>query len=136
MVKKDDFASMVLDQVDPSRPFKPQAYYDPDGDCIEFLVSDDPFYAERIDALVTVYYSCETQQIIGSLIKGVRKFIKRLTAEVPGFGIEIKDGQIRLVHLFTARLWYQSTSSAHVLTYQKLRDVAERADARAELVLT
>jgi hypothetical protein len=44
--------------------------YDPDGACIEFLAKPEPFYAERIDDLVTVYYSQDTHEVIGSLLKG------------------------------------------------------------------
>lgn len=58
---------------------QPTAVYDPDGDCIEFLAKPEPFYAERIDDLVTVYYSQETREIIGSLIKGASKFCNKLT---------------------------------------------------------
>ncbi len=54
-------------------PGHPTAYYDPDGDCIEFLARPEPFYVERVDDLVTVYYSQETREVIGSLLKGVTK---------------------------------------------------------------
>lgn len=136
MTDETSFASLVLGKVDPNRPFQPQVFYDPDGDCIEFLVSNDPFYGERIDSLVTVYYSEETNEIVGSLIKGVKKFIKEVTDKVPGFKIEVEDGRIRLVHLFTARLWYAEPSGQRqqlVLAYKKLRAVAEKVDAAAEL---
>ncbi len=46
------------------------------GASIEFLVSADLFYAQRVDDLVTIYYSQETGEIIGSLIKGVSAFCK------------------------------------------------------------
>jgi hypothetical protein len=62
------FAARVLEVAGQPPPrFTPTAYYDPDGDCIEFLASPDNFYAERVDDLVTVYYSEETGAVIGSL---------------------------------------------------------------------
>src|SRR3954454_18358058 len=100
-----EFASQMLLLARPADAFKPMAEYDPDGDCIEFLAKPDSFYAERVDDLVTVYYSQETQEVIGSLIKGVRGFCDKILKTMPGFQIEIRDGRVRLVHMFRARLW-------------------------------
>lgn len=135
MAENDAFATYVLGQVEEGRPFQPQVFYDQDGDCIEFLASNEPFYAERIDSLVTVYYGEETGEIVGSLIKGVKRFIEEITAKVPGFRIEVEDGRIRLEHLFTAKLWYAEPREELVVTYKKLRDVAEKLDAAAELCM-
>jgi hypothetical protein len=66
-----DFAKRMMLLARPAEQFRPTATYDPDGDCIEFLAKPDPFYAERVDELVTVYYSQETDEVVGSLIKGV-----------------------------------------------------------------
>lgn len=128
-----DFEQKVLQRVIPDQKFDVQVVYDADGDCIEFLISNDSFYAERIDSLVTVYYSHTTNQIIGSLIKGVSKFVRRISKKVPGFKIEIVDGRIRLEHLFTAQLWASNFKPAatEVRTYKKLREVAERTNAEA-----
>jgi hypothetical protein len=140
MTPRGAFAEEVLGKVDPTASFEPQVLYDPDGDCIEFLASDDPYYAERIDSLVTVYYSRETGEIIGSLVKGVKSFIRKMLQKIPGFKIEIEDGRIRLEHLFTAHLWYLEARpenwDTEVVTYKKLRDVAETVNATAELCLT
>lgn len=64
----DDLATRWLAMVDRDKPFSPVAYYDRDGDCIEFLASDDSFRAERVDDRLTVYYSRETGEVIGSLL--------------------------------------------------------------------
>ena len=60
-----DFAKRMMLLARPAEHFEPTAIYDPDGDCIEFLAKPDPFYAERVDDLVTVYYSQETNEVIG-----------------------------------------------------------------------
>ncbi len=92
------------------------------------------FYAERIDSLVTVYYSETTGDIVGSLIKGVRKFIAEMSKKAPGFRIEIEDGKVRLEHLFNLRMWYaEEPRKEIILAYRKLRDVAEQVDAEAVL---
>lgn len=126
-----DFAKQMMLLSRPAEKFVPAAYYDPDGDCIEFLAKPDAFYAERIDDLVTVYYSQETQEVIGSLIKGVSRFCKQMLERMPGLRIEIQDGRVRLVHIFRARLWSspRDPQALTTLTYQKLIDVAEEANA-------
>ena len=74
ITSNEEFAKRVMLMAEPAKPFKSTATYDPDGDCIEFVASADPFYAERVDDLVSVYYSQVTGQVVGSLIKGVSKF--------------------------------------------------------------
>lgn len=131
----DEFAALVLSKVPPGQAFKPTAYYDADGDCIEFISAPDSYYAERIDSLLTVYRSQETNEIVGSLIKGVRQFIQQVVQRAPGFRIEVRDGRIKLTHLFTAKLWTQSMDANAVpgIVYQKLRDQAEETGAEADV---
>src|SRR5271155_4913715 len=100
-----DFAKRMMLLARPAEQFRPTATYDPDGDCVEFLAKPDPFYAERVDDLVTVYYSQETGEVVGSLIKGVVRFCNEFSKKNPGFHIVIEDGPIRLEHLFLARMW-------------------------------
>src|ERR1700722_14126470 len=104
-MSNSEYSKFVRDLAKPTEPFSPTATYDPDGDCIEFLAKPDSFYAERVDDLVTVYYSQETDEVVGSLIKDVSAFCKKVLETMPGFQIEIKDGRVRLVHIFRARLW-------------------------------
>ena len=126
-----NFAAEVMRLAEPIGEFKPVATYDPDGDCIEFLAKPDAFYAERVDDLVTVYYSQETNQVIGSLIKGVHGFM----AQHPGLKVDIQDGRMRLVHLFRAKVWNKTNpQSVEVRTYRKLIEVAQEASVEADLV--
>lgn len=125
-----DFAAHLLKLAQEAPAFQPSATYDADGDCIEFLMAPDPFYAERIDDLVTVYYSQETKEIIGSLIKGVQSFLKKH----PGLKIEIQDGRVRLVHLFRASFWNKDDPQPmESRTYRKLIEAAEELNIEAEL---
>lgn len=131
-----EFAEAVLRMAAPTEQFEPTTTYDPDGDCIEFIAQPDDFYAERIDDLVTVYYSRTSNEVIGSLIKGVSSFCEKMVEKFPGFMIEIRDGKVRLQHLFRARLWADQAADpkdVRVITYQKLIEVAEQADAEAEV---
>ncbi len=134
MMSNDEFASVVMKAVQCS-PFVPIATYDSDGDCIEFIASPDSFYAERIDSLVTVYYSQETKEIVGSLIKGVSKFCDQIQETMPGFKIEIHDGRVQLHHIFRARLWSSRNAedSLPTVTYKKLLAMAEETQLEAEI---
>jgi hypothetical protein len=134
-VSNAEFAQEVMRLAGSQEAFEPTTSYDPDGDCIEFLASAEPFYAERVDDLVTVYYGQESKEIVGSLIKGVARFCRRLLEQLPGFAITIQDGRVSLEHIFLARLWSSppSTSELVRITYRKLAQVAEQARAEAEL---
>ncbi|HEY7427387.1 MAG TPA: hypothetical protein VH682_24345 [Gemmataceae bacterium] len=137
VTSNEEFAKRMMLLARPAEQFEPTATYDPDGDCIEFLAKPDPFYAERVDDLLTVYYSQETGEVIGSLLKGVSRFCKQMLEKMPGFTVEIHDGRIQLVHIFRARLW---SSKFHpqdlpALVYRKLIEVADDAEVDAELCL-
>lgn len=130
-----EFARRMALLARPAEKYQPTAAYDRDGDCIEFLAKPDSFYAERIDELVTVYYSQETDEVIGSLIKGVSKFCRDISAKMPGFRIEIHDGPVRLQHIFLARMWSANLHPHDLatLTYRKLVDVSRDLVVEGEL---
>ncbi len=88
-----------------------------------------------MDDLVTVDYSEETNEVIGSLRKGVTPLCNRLLAQLPGFKIEIQHGKIKLVHLFLASLWTTEVKPDDLatVTYQKLIDVARTTGVEVEL---
>jgi hypothetical protein len=130
----DEFAKRMMLLARPAEEFEPTATYDRDGDCIEFLAKPDPFYAERVDDLVTVYYSQETNEVVGSLLKGVSTFCREMLKTLPGFNIEIQDGRVKLVHFFRARLWSQKWKPQEIVTlaYRKLIDVADETEVETE----
>jgi len=138
VTSNEEFAKRMMLLAKPAEPFRPTVTYDPDGDSIEFLAKPDSFYAQRVDDLVTVYYSQETDEVIGSFIKGVSKFCKLLLEKMPGFRIEIRDGRVSLEHIFRASLWFShfAPEDLPTLTYQKLIDIAEETEAEAELSLS
>ena len=131
----EEFAAKVLELTGSEKEFKPAAYYDADGDCIEFLARPDNFHAERVDELVTVYISEETGDVIGSLLKGVTPFCKKLLQILPGFKIEIRHGRVKLVHIFLAQLWSSkfSPDDLAALAYEKLIDVAQQTGVEVDL---
>jgi hypothetical protein len=137
VLSNEEFAEKVMQLAKSVEPFEPVVTYDRDGDCIEFLTRPDNFYAERIDDLVTVYYSQETNEVIGSLIKGVSKFCADILEKMPALKIMVKDGPTKLEHIFLARLcsFDRLPSDMVTLTYRKLIKVADESRAEAELCL-
>lgn len=134
-VTNEQFAEAILAAARPADPFVRTATYDPDGDCIEFLAKPDSFYGERIDDLVTVYRSNETDEVIGSLVKGVSRFCRRMLEQVPGFKIVVEDGRVRLEHVFLAQIFSSPTEldEMAVVTYRKLIEIAEKSGAEVEV---
>lgn len=128
----DDFAKKVLAMVPETAPIGPFVFYNEDGDCLEFIFGEESFRAERIDGLVTVYYGRESGEIVGSLIKGVRRFVREFSRESPGFVIEVEDGPVKLWHIITAGMWKQG-DHVRLMTYKKIRDAAERLGVEFEM---
>ena len=120
---------MVIDAGN-ALPFKPNAYYNVDGDCIEFRATEESFYAERVDSRLTVFYGQETGEMVGSLIKGIKCILRDLSKSCPGFCIEVNDGRVKLSYLITATLWTIDSDPSNVrgVAYKKLRSIADEVE--------
>jgi len=94
----------------------------------------EPFYAQRVDDLVTVYYRQETHEVIGSLIKGASRFCSEILKRLPGFRIEVIDRDVRLEHIFRAKLWSAEHDPGDLvtITYRKLIKAAEETGVTLE----
>ncbi len=62
--------------------FSPKAWYNPDGDCVQYYFDNSESYRDRIDDKLTLYRSLETDRIVGCQIKGIRAMVRRL-GDVP-----------------------------------------------------
>ena len=132
-MSNEDYADAVLRMGQQASAFSPMATYIPEGDCIEFIISPDDYYAQRIDGLVTVYYSRKTKQLAGSLIKGVQRFCQEILSKYPGFKIELESGCVKLEHIFLAHLWQEARETMIVRTYRELIHAAEQGDVHVEM---
>jgi len=132
---EDEFALGLLGSTAQHPAGEPRAHYDEDGDCIEFVFGSDDYFAERVDSILTVYYSRETGEIVGSLVKCVKRFIQDVLKHTPGFMVDVQDGKMRLEYLFTARLWQNDTPGQPVLlrAYKKLRYEACHYDIEVDV---
>jgi len=121
--------------------FRPSVSRNETGDCVEFLFASDSYWSERVDDLITVYYSYESGEIVGGLIKGYRSLCEGLLEHLPGLRIEIKQRQIplhRIIHLAFLVISPESGSNQDevpTIRYEKYLKVikgAERADLEME----
>jgi hypothetical protein len=131
---KNYMASLLeyLEQNRPAKEFRPVLQYIPDGDCLIFYFKPDAAYAERVDELLTVYRSEETEELTGCEIKGVQCILKRLEK----FGVRIMEKSVDLRILFAG--YSLSVTEPKRGPLEELRQAAENADARVdteELVL-
>lgn len=80
--------------------FQPYSRYCRESDCLEIFVGGDDACAERVDPVLTVYWSEEDHDaLMGCEIKGVRKLVQ----EAGAIGVEIaKGGMLQLSALITA----------------------------------
>jgi hypothetical protein len=118
-----------------AQPFRPFAVYNSDSDSLDFFASNENFFAESVDSLVTVYYGQETNSVVGLRLKKVRKFFEQFLKNAPGFKTEIWNHRIKVEHLVTATIWASggNPGDARVITFRKLRDVARSNDVEAEI---
>jgi len=125
----DKFAEAVSKIGAPQKPYKPSAVYIPAGDCIEFTWAPDDYRAHRIDGLVTVYYSRNTNLVVGGLIKGVRAFCRKMSEKFPGFRLSIEVRPVNLTYIFLAQLWTEPRKPGGeniVKVYEELIAAAEQ----------
>lgn len=130
-----DFSRKLMAIAGEPEPFTPHATYDQDGDCVEFFAKPDPFYAKRVDDLVTVYYNQDTDEVVGALIKGVERFCKKVLSRLPGFRIDIEGGDVKLACLFRAQAWVSDLEPDDVpsITYKALIEAAEESGVKTKL---
>jgi hypothetical protein len=120
MKPEDEFIEEVMAEFGPIQQFEPCAYYDENGDCIEFMLTQEPFRGERIDNWVTVYYGEQTGDMTGGLIKDIQKLMHRF----PGLDIEIEDGQVRVAWILRASAW----AHGDLVTKKLYKAVIQRAE--------
>jgi hypothetical protein len=135
MNRLDQLEKMIAERAILPSQFRPMAHYDRETDSLEFLVTNESYYAECIDGLVTIYSGQESGDVVGLLFKKISKFCKDFLKHAPGFKTEIQDDRIKVEHLFTAKIWATADdqNDARMITYRKLRKVAEENDVEADI---
>jgi hypothetical protein len=123
-----EFAKEIWARFGSQEPFKPEARYDSDGDCLEFIAANEAFRGERLDKWVTVYRSRASGRVGGSLIKNIRE----LLARNPGLAIEIRSGPVQLSHFLQAPK-FSATTDVMVRVYEEIIKEAVESNVEANL---
>lgn len=123
--------NMNFDELANREPiFKPYARYCSDSDRLEVFIGGDDAYAERIDDVLTVYWSEDQgDALMGCEMRGVHELVRAAGA----VGIEIAgSGMARLSALLAA---YQALypDRIPVRAYDKLMRFAKERDETVEL---
>ncbi len=133
----DAFARRLLGRAEQSTAVIPASYYNEDGDCIEIRLSDESFFADRADSLVTFFIGRESRQVVGAVIKGWKQLMESMLEHTPGFRVEIMDDDgVKVEHILSVVLWQKAGSpydECIVKKYKYLRDAAEANHLRVDL---
>ncbi len=94
----------LSDFVEGKPEFRPEAWYNPYGDCIIYQTANEAVVADRVDGVLTVYRSAVDNRPIGFQIKGVRAIIEKfgvegVSIEAERVGDEIKRISVALLLL-------------------------------------
>src|SRR6266496_4044562 len=108
------------------RAFVPSPLYTPEGDSLMFYFKDEESYRERIDELLTVYRSIQTNLIIGCQIKGVRHKLDELNK----FLVTVTSTELELGLLFLTYMAMASHDETVRHSYEFLGEQAKRLGAR------
>lgn len=128
----NDNAVAWIEECSPLNPFVPFAEYEPAGDCIEFFLSNEPFYGKRLDGWVTVYYGENSGEVVGGLIKGIKT---SLLPRFPGLKIDIVGDSVRVVFLLRAPA-LQMNDPEKQAVYKAMIDKTEESKVGAMLAGT
>ncbi|MGL4941967.1 MAG: hypothetical protein ACRC46_02110 [Thermoguttaceae bacterium] len=114
---------------EPVAEFQPFAFHNTDGDCIEFFVSPEDYFAERIDDYLTLYLDLDTEQVVGFVVKNVKRILADLACKKAALAFVVDDGRVRLRSLFVA-IFSDSKLEARkqdiiVREYSKVVNIAE-----------
>ncbi|MGL6225730.1 MAG: hypothetical protein ACRC10_03780 [Thermoguttaceae bacterium] len=126
LLTDQEFAREVLDKVCVLERFEPFVFNNEEGDCLEFFVSPNDYYGERVDDYLTLYLDMETGEVVGFVVKKIRQILKRLSKRPSALTFIVKDNRVRLNCLFAAMFADPDQSvNLEVRAYRRVADLAE-----------
>ena len=84
----------------PRVAFSARPHFYEGEDFITYFINDNRCFARRVNELVTVYTDCNTGDLVGCKVKGVR----RILSNIKSFNVKISDGNTTLGLLFLSLL--------------------------------
>ncbi|MDR2438022.1 MAG: hypothetical protein LBE12_01455 [Planctomycetaceae bacterium] len=86
------------------KPFSPFVFYNKDGDSLEFYISSNDFYSERIDDYLTLLLDMDSDVMAGFIIKNIKQICEKVSASQSAWEFVVNDGNVKLHTLITAFL--------------------------------
>ncbi len=131
ILSDQEFATRIFEIAgNPVERFEPFVFHNTAGDCIEFFVSQEDYFAERIDDYLTLYLDMDTEEIVGFVIKNVKRILDRLASNKTATAFVIDDGKIRLRSLFFSLFSPdKSEDPGHELIVREYAKVAKVAES-------
>jgi hypothetical protein len=134
MVLSDtDFVQEVFNIANnPVKPFRPFVFYNKAGDCIEFYVSQNDYYAERIDDYLTLFLDMETDEIVGFMVKNIKQILNKIDTSKVAWSFIVNGDEVQLGVLFTAIfLNGKKTTDIDDVLVREYRKVVKVAESHA-----
>jgi len=132
-LSKQEFMDLIFEIAGPlAEDFKPFAFHNKAGDSIEFFVTQDDYYGLRVDDYLTLYLEMDTDQIVGFVIKNVKRIVERLSRQKSAMAFVIDDGKAKLRCLFAAMLAGENPNAdpekrtVAVREYRRVAEIAEQ----------
>jgi hypothetical protein len=130
MLSDTDFAQEIFNIANNlAQPFHPFVFYNKAGDCIEFYVSQNDYYAERIDDYLTLFLDMDTDEIVGFMVKNIKQILNKIDTSKLAWSFIVNDDEVQLGVLFTAIFLSDKKTSDRdevlVREYKKVVKVAE-----------
>lgn len=86
----NDIMKQVLSVIGPGKRAYPAVYYDKDENCIEVLLTPEPFHAEQLSEELVGYYN-EKGKLIGICLLKVQELMRTMVEFDDGFVHEDKS---------------------------------------------
>lgn len=110
-----------LSEKGPRPPFSPRVVYHKIGDLLTYFSEDVPCHAERVDELLTAFWSDEDKRLVGCKIKGFMGLVDRIKTD---FEIEIDhDDQFDLNYILSFIAPKEPSLHARFDTYRSIKQL-------------
>ena len=110
--------------------FYPVPHYSALGDFLTYFFRDDRAYEQRVDELLTIYLSMETDELVGCKIKGVRHILRT----AGDFDVTLDGAGVRLGFFFFVGA-AAAKDAKQKQRYEELRLIAKDATVDRKLLL-
>ena len=108
-------------------------WYNPYGDCIQFLTVDQAYVGDRIDEYLTIFRAHDDGRAIGYMLKGVESLLNRTGAD--GLHVRTAMHGDEVVSIRASLLLFMafSTDPSNVVRMRKYAEAADMKQPEVEI---